>query len=315
MGRLNTWLQANPEVARTIVLVAGGIAAFAAAILPCIVAVKTIGFAVAALQAGFLLLASPIGLIIAGIGLLIAACVALYVYWDEFKAAATAVWSALCDSVSSAVGDLGEALSILWDGIKQSVVDAWNSVTATLQGALAFVTGTFQSGWSAAWNAVSGVFSGIWNGFKGVAQSVLDWIANKLNSVIGLINSAIGAMNKIPGVDIGKIDTIPTSQKAPAMATGGVVTAPTFAMVGEAGPEAVMPLDRLSSMLRELSPGRRPGAPGEGVNLNFAPTINLSGPSSGDPYEAVRRGLSAGADDIKRQLERVLADQRRLSYA
>ena len=309
--KFNEWLQANPGVARTIVLVAGGIATFTAAILPCIVAVKTIGFAVAALQAGFLLLASPIGLIIAGIGLLIAACVALYVYWDEFKAAAAAVWSALCDSVSSAVGDLGEALSILWDGIKQSVVDAWNSVTATLQGALAFVTGTFQAGWSAAWNAVSGVFSSIWNGFKGVAQSVLDWIAGKLNSVIGLINGTIETMNKIPGVNIGKLSEIPTSQPK-AMAAGGIVTAPTFALVGEAGDEAVMPLDRLSSMLGQYAGGGQ--AQGNTITINVQAPVSF-GSASSDPYEAVRRGLSAGADDIKRQLERVLADQRRLSYA
>lgn len=314
VSSLNSWLIANPGVAQTLVVVAGGIAAFTAAVLPCVVAVKTIGFAVSALQVAFMLLTSPIGLIVLAIGAVIAICVALYVYWDEFKAGAVAVWTALCDSVSSAVGGLGEALSLLWDGIKQSVIEAWNSVTATLSGALAFVTGTFQAGWSAAWSAVSGVFSGIWNGFKSVAQSVLDWIAQKLNSVIGLINSSIEMMNKLPGVDIGKIDQIPTSQqKAPAMAVGGVVTAPTFAMVGEAGPEAVVPLDRLSSMLGQYS-GSGQGAP-SGVTMTFSPTINLSGGGSSDPYEAVRRGLSSGADDIKKQLERVLADQRRLSYA
>ncbi len=74
-----------------------------------------------------------------------------------------------------------------------------------------------------------------------------------------------------------------------------------------------MPLDRLSSMLgQHAQPGQSAPA---GVTLTFSPTINMSGGDSGDPYEAVRRGLSAGADDIKRQLERLLADQRRLSYA
>jgi ABC-type transporter Mla subunit MlaD len=34
----------------------------------------------------------------------------------------------------------------------------------------------------------------------------------------------------------------------PGLAAGGVVTSPTFAMVGEAGPEAVIPLDRMGSM-------------------------------------------------------------------
>jgi len=35
----------------------------------------------------------------------------------------------------------------------------------------------------------------------------------------------------------------------PGLASGGVVTSPTLAAVGEAGPEAVIPLDRLESMM------------------------------------------------------------------
>jgi SLT domain-containing protein len=34
----------------------------------------------------------------------------------------------------------------------------------------------------------------------------------------------------------------------PAMANGGIVTGPTLALIGEAGPEAVIPLDRMGGM-------------------------------------------------------------------
>ena len=34
----------------------------------------------------------------------------------------------------------------------------------------------------------------------------------------------------------------------PAMAKGGIVTGPTLALIGEAGPEAVVPLDMLGGM-------------------------------------------------------------------
>jgi phage-related minor tail protein len=34
----------------------------------------------------------------------------------------------------------------------------------------------------------------------------------------------------------------------PRMAAGGVVSGPTLALIGEAGPEAVIPLDRMGSM-------------------------------------------------------------------
>ena len=47
--------------------------------------------------------------------------------------------------------------------------------------------------------------------------------------------------------------------------------------------------------------------------MNFAPVINLGG-SSGNTYEDVRRGLRAGSEDLKREIERLLADERRLAY-
>jgi phage-related minor tail protein len=34
----------------------------------------------------------------------------------------------------------------------------------------------------------------------------------------------------------------------PALADGGIVTGPTLALIGEAGPEAVVPLDRMGGM-------------------------------------------------------------------
>ena len=54
------------------------------------------------------------------------------------------------------------------------------------------------------------------------------------------------------------------------MATGGLVTAPTRALIGEAGPEAVIPLDRLDRMM-----GVGSGNSTEQViNLNFD-SINI----------------------------------------
>nr|MCR5257044.1 hypothetical protein [Desulfovibrio sp.] len=337
--------------------------------------------------------------------------------WEVVKSIFGQAWQAICAIVQTWIGTVGGVLGGLrtafmglldfvagvftanwaqaWEGVKAVFSGIWQGLSAILSGVQAtfmtaceFVSGTFMSAWSAAWNAVSGVFSGIWNGLKGVAQSVLDWIAGKLNSVIGLINSTIETMNKIPGVNIGKLDEIPTSQqKAPAMASGGIVTAPTFALVGEAGTEAVVPLDRLASLLPEVPqsaapvvnvavqvpempampsihvpempqpaapqirmPDMRPpaippirmpetpqpaapslGAMADGLRsasstapapaggevvLNFSPTVTVNGGSgSGDPYEAVRRGLSGQADEIKRYIETILRDQRRLSYA
>jgi hypothetical protein len=53
------------------------------------------------------------------------------------------------------------------------------------------------------------------------------------------------------------------------LAAGGIVTGPTLAMIGEAGPEAVIPLDRMGQM----------GGGGTTVNINV---------SGGDPNAVVQ---------------------------
>ena len=84
-----------------------------------------------------------------------------------------------------------------------------------------------------------------------------------VNAAVGAVNAIISAYNSIPLVpDIPKVPTInvpklgngaeaarPVAGRlgVPRMAEGGIVTAPTLALIGEAGPEAVVPLDRMAT--------------------------------------------------------------------
>ena len=122
--------------------------------------------------------------------------------------------------------------------------------------------------------------------FRAVVQAVANGVAGYFefiaNAYIKMINLVIRGINLIkPGKDIGQIGQVsfgrlggedggngganPAGLDYKAMATGGVVTSPTFALIGEAGPEAVIPLDKMGSM-------------GGGV------TINVNG---GDPNAVV----------------------------
>ena len=65
------------------------------------------------------------------------------------------------------------------------------------------------------------------------------------------------------------------------MATGGLVTGPTRALVGEAGPEVVIPLDRFESMMNMNS--------GEGKAVNYYAAPNQSIDSEQALFQAMRR--------------------------
>lgn len=150
------------------------------------------------------------------------------------------------------------------------------------------------------WDIVKAKALSVWTGIKDAAKG-------PINTVIGWINKLISAINsiKLPSFLGGKGLNI---SPVPQLANGGIATGASLAMVGEGRePEAILPLSHLSSMLGRSVSGA------SSVSVNFAPVINISGTSS-NVYDDVQRGLRAGSSDLKRELERLLSDQRRLAY-
>jgi hypothetical protein len=76
-----------------------------------------------------------------------------------------------------------------------------------------------------------------------VVKSVFNAIGSAWNNTFGKISFSIPNIPGLPGRGT-KIEF----PKIPALADGGIVTGPTLALIGEAGPEAVIPLDRAGSM-------------------------------------------------------------------
>ena len=101
-------------------------------------------------------------------------------------------------------------------------------------------------------NFINGLFDAIKNGvtasvdfLKGYLNTVLGFYKGIFNGIATLWNNSVGklsfkAPDWVPGFG-GKGFSVP---KIPMLADGGIVTGPTLAMIGERGPEAVIPLNR-----------------------------------------------------------------------
>ena len=98
------------------------------------------------------------------------------------------------------------------------------------------------------WDGIKSVFKGVGSFFKNVFSAVIKPIKGVFNVVRNAMNFVIRGINKI-SIDIP--DWVPgfggqtlgfNIPEIPALATGGVVKNATTALVGEAGPEAVVPL-------------------------------------------------------------------------
>jgi hypothetical protein len=123
-------------------------------------------------------------------------------------------------------------------------------------------------------NIVDTVFTGIRTGFglvvdylkfvAGIYKGIFNGIAKAWNNTVGKISFEIPSW--VPKIG-GKGFSVP---QIPMLAQGGIVNQATLAVIGEAGPEAVIPLDRMGDF----------GAGGGGNNV----TINVNG---GDPQSVV----------------------------
>lgn len=84
---------------------------------------------------------------------------------------------------------------------------------------------------------------------KSAINGAITVIENRINDAIDLINGAIKLINKIPGVNVSKVGKI----KLKRLAEGGIVDSATIAMIGEAGKEAVVPLENNTEWMDKLA--------------------------------------------------------------
>ncbi|MBP5426994.1 MAG: tape measure protein [Clostridiales bacterium] len=133
------------------------------------------------------------------------------------------------------VGIMGTILGVISDVV--------GGIIKVLRGIIDFIVGVFTGNWQKAWDGVKSIFTGIWDALTGVVKGVI-------NAILDVLNSFIAGINKIK-FDVP--DWVPVIggkkwgfniPKIPKLAQGGIVDKPTTALIGEAGREAIVPLDR-----------------------------------------------------------------------
>ena len=200
----------------------------------------------AAVMAGIL----PYILIVAAIAAVIAIIVICVKHWDEIKVAAAKAWEGIKNTWSIVASWFGNLFSKAVNSIKS----AFSSITSFFSGIWNNIKQIFSNVGSAIATGIKGAVSTAVNGVLGTAAKII-------NGFISAINTAIGVINAIPGVNIGYLSKL----SVPAMAKGGIIDSATLAVVGEAGREAVVPLennlewlDKLANMLNDRMGNNQP---------------------------------------------------------
>lgn len=220
--------------------------------------------------------------------------------WNAIKTTITNVVNAIKTTVTNAWNAIKSTTTTVWNAVKSAITTPINSAKSTLSSLIKTIKGLFD-------------FSGIAGKVKTAFENVRDSITKPIDKAKELVNSAIKTIKNIFPIKLGKIFSgielphfkvsggklpwgVGGKGVAPSIsvewyAKGGIFNSPSLIGVGEAGSEAVVPLDRFWRTLEGMQTGE--------TNI----VINISG--AGDPR--------AVAEEVKRMLIRE-TNQRRLAW-
>ena len=151
--------------------------------------------------------------------------------------------------ISPIVMYLLNKLSPAWSFISNLVIGVFGSIIAVISdyvgaiigwlgGLIDFITGIFTGNWKKAWNGVKDMFKNVVDALVGIFKFPINLIIDAINSFISGLNH-IEIPDWVPVVG-GKGIDIP---KIPKLAQGGITNGSMLANIGEAGREAVLPLE------------------------------------------------------------------------
>ena len=276
-----------------------------------------------AFAAGMKFIKSPVGIAVIAITALIAAGVWLYKNWDTVKAKAaqlgakiSGIWTKINTAVTTAIAAISSrfpALGAVLSGLWKSVQDVWGNIKAIFSNIIGFIDNVFSGNWSAAWENVVAIFGNVFGALANIAKAPINAVISVINMVLSKINEMkISIPDWVPVVG-GKTLGFNIPQ-IPMLATGGIATAPTLAMVGEGGePEAVLPLSKLAQLLDDWDKKPKPGSAGGGESIVFSPVFNFYGgtPSREEAMEAGRVSFA----EFKRLYRRMKDEERRKQFS
>lgn len=202
-----------------------------------------------------------------GAGLFVAGAELLQSIVDGIAAGLSTVLGPVIDQIRekimTGIGAVKSWLSGVWTSIKSAATGAWNgiktSITSVVNSIRSAVSGPINAVKSlitSAWNGIKSVTTSVWNGIKNAIVNPINTARTLVTNAINALKSLFGGLNfqlphfKLPHFNIsgGKFPWgIGGEGSKPEIsvswyAKGGILDTPSIIGVGEAGPEAVVPL-------------------------------------------------------------------------
>lgn len=154
-----------------------------------------------------------------------------------------------------------EGISNVWETLKTVFTEKIDNLKASVKQKFSSVKDTILETFDSLKDGLNEKLSAIWNKFKEFINKIFGGVENMINKPISALNKLIDKLNSLKvdipsalgggtiGFNIGKFSQV----SIPRLARGGIVDKPTLSLIGEAGKEAVVPLQNNTEWMEKLS--------------------------------------------------------------
>ena len=198
------------------------------------------------------------------IGAIVGAIVAFLATNEEARAKVVEVFTSIKETIVTTVTDAADALSRTWTAIKTTVTVVWNSIRTRLSSTVDGIKTSITTKFNALKTFLGSVFNGIKeklskpftdakNTIKGIISGIKSFFPLNIGNILNIKLPHISVSGGSAPWGIAGKGSLP-SFHVNWYAQGGIFNSPSVIGVGEAGSEAVIPIEKLRYYIRDSVP-------------------------------------------------------------
>lgn len=205
--------------------------------------------------------------------------------WNNIKEVVTSAINGVKNIVTSVMNVIKTVMTNAWNAIKNTTSSIWNSIKNAIsvpinaaKNTVSNVVNSIKSIVASVFNAIKSIATSVWNAVKTAMTRPVEAAKEKIRAALDAIKGFFSRLKlKFPKIEMPKLPKFHLDGKFNLMppevpklrvswnAAGAIFTKPTIFNtalglqgVGEAGPEAILPISHLADMILEILRGLIP---------------------------------------------------------